>query len=73
MKSDVTFNKVKLTNNNMDQNGHVSTQRTVRLRGRYDRHRCWLVRGIDLMREAVVSLPSPCCSAKLPRGGEQLE
>jgi hypothetical protein len=34
MKSDVTFNKVKLTNNNMDQNGHVSTQRTVRLRGR---------------------------------------
>ncbi len=24
MKNDVTFNKVKLTNNNMDQNGHVS-------------------------------------------------
>ncbi len=40
MKSDVTFNKVKLTNNNMDQNGHVSTQRKVRLRGRYDRHSC---------------------------------
>jgi hypothetical protein len=27
---------------------------------------------IDLMREAVVSLPSPNCSSKLPRGGEQL-
>ncbi len=41
MKSDVTFNKVKLTNNNMDQNRHVSTQRKVRLRGRYDSHSCF--------------------------------
>ncbi len=34
-----------------------------------------LVRGVDsdLLRKAVVSLPSPNCSAKLPRGGEQLD
>ena len=26
MKHDISFHKVKLTNNNMDQNGHVSKQ-----------------------------------------------
>ena len=29
MKHDISFHKVKLTNNNMDQNGHVSHQQIM--------------------------------------------
>ena len=39
MKSDVTFNKVKLTNNNMDQHGHVSSLITY---DNYYRNNLWI-------------------------------